>query len=117
MLDRYSVAIRWRGFCFFLAGLIIVLFNILTSPTAQAEGSRSLYPSTYPANGARANLDLQSGTTTNPNRYVNKVRRSTFLYVYAQAGEYILLGSSNIGANYDNGDVFIYNPKRLYKNQ
>ncbi len=117
MLDRYLIAIRWRGFCFFLAGLIIALFNILTSPTAQAEGSRSLYPASYPTTcgtgsgqGCRANLDLQSGTTTNPNRYVNKVRRSTFLYVYAQAGEYILLGSSNIGANYDNGDVFIYNP-------
>ncbi|RUQ36707.1 MAG: hypothetical protein EKK71_07275 [Candidatus Competibacteraceae bacterium] len=111
MLDRYSVAIRWRGFCFFLAGLIIVLFNILTSPTAQAEGSRSLYPASYPTTcgtgsgqGCRANLDIQPG-----NRYVNRVNRLTFIYVYAEANEYILVGSSNRTAD-GKGVISIYNP-------
>ena len=112
MLDRYSVAIRWRGFCFFLAGLIIVLFNILTSPTAQAEGSRSLYPASYPTTcgtgsgqGCRANLDIQPG-----NKYVNRVNRLTFIYVYAEANEYILVGSSNRTAS-NTGIIRIYNPQ------
>lgn len=70
---------------------------------AYPEGSRSLYPSAYPGGGSRANLDFQPGQL-----YMGKVRRSGFLYVYAQAGEYILLGSRNRS---DGGDVFIYNPQ------
>ncbi|KAA1194376.1 hypothetical protein F0M18_02800 [Pseudohalioglobus sediminis] len=76
-----------------------------------AEGSRSLYPASYPsgnrAEGARADMDLQGSQF-----YVNRVRRQTFLYVYAQAGEYILLGSSNIGlASGHGGDINVYDPQ------
>ncbi|HTH11402.1 MAG TPA: hypothetical protein VMA55_17670, partial [Acidovorax sp.] len=80
---------------------------------AWAEGSRTLYPSTYPTSGGtcantfnrgcRANLDLQPG-----NRYVGKIHRRTFLYVYAEAGEYVLLGSSNRTTG---GDILVYNPQ------
>ena len=80
---------------------------------AWAEGSRTLYPSTYPTGagtcantlnrGCRANLDLQPGT-----KYVGKVQRRTFLYVYAEAGEYVLLGSSNRATG---GDILVYNPQ------
>jgi hypothetical protein len=84
------------------------------SKLALAEGSRNLYPASYPAtgnvaNGARANLDLQPG-----NRYVNRVNRLGFIYVYAEAGEYILLGSSNIGtAGGLGGNVNVYNPQNF----
>lgn len=77
---------------------------------AVAEGSRSLYPASYPsanrAEGARADLDLQGSQF-----YVDRVRRRTFLYVYAQAGEYVLFGSSNIGTSGGHGgDVNVYDP-------
>lgn len=90
-----------------------MLLVLGTAPTAWAEGSRTLYPSTYPTGsgtcantldrGCRANLDLQPG-----NRYVGKVQRRTFLYVYAEAGEYVLLGSSNRTTG---GDILVYNPQ------
>ncbi|MDA8523247.1 hypothetical protein [Acidovorax sp. NCPPB 4044] len=80
---------------------------------AHAEGSRTLYPGSYPTaggtcanaatRGCRANLDLQPG-----NRYANRVQRRTFLYVYAEAGEYLLLGSSNRAAG---GDILVYRPQ------
>lgn len=75
----------------------------------RAEGSRTLYPSTYPSacgaapgQGCRSNLDLQPAE-----KYVGKVLRRTFLYVYAQQGEYILLGSRNRDAG---GDIRVYDP-------
>lgn len=83
-----------------ISGLFTLLVG-LGFQTAHAEGSRSLYPSGI--SGSRANLDLQPG-----NRYVGKVHRVTFLYVYAQAGEYILLGSSNRSGS---GDILVYNPQ------
>ena len=36
------------------------------------------------------------------------MRRSGFLYVYAQAGEYIVLGSRNRS---NGGDINVYNPQ------
>ncbi|MEM1111829.1 MAG: hypothetical protein AAGI11_07970 [Pseudomonadota bacterium] len=83
-----------------LAGAAVVL--CLPSAELAAEGSRSLHPASYPAAGARSNLDLQSG------RYVNRISRRAFNYVYAEAGEYILLGSSNLGSS---GDIDVYNPQ------
>lgn len=88
---------------------LVILFAL--SGLARAEGSRSLYPASYPsasvAAGARANLDLQPSQS-----YVNRVIRRGFIYVYAEAGEYILLGSSNIGtAAGFGGDVNVYNPQ------
>ena len=76
---------------------------------ALAEGSRSLYPSGYEAahpDEGRANLDL-TGTGT---VYLNVVPRRTFIYVYAQAGEHLLLGSRNRTAN-NVGDISVYNPQ------
>lgn len=92
-------------------GILAALASVVVP--AWAEGSRTLYPATYPTSagtcantlnrGCRANLDLQPGT-----RYVGKVQRRTFLYVYAEAGEYVLLGSRNRSAG---GDILVYNPQ------
>ncbi len=76
---------------------------ILFSGVAHGEGSRSLYPASYPASGSRANLDLQPGQ-----HYMNRVLRRGFNYVYAEAGEYIVLGSSNIA---NGGDIDLYWPQ------
>lgn len=94
----------------FAVGLLLT-GSLYFSP-AWAEGSRSLYPSTYPGTttcgtgvnqGCRANLDIQPSQS-----YVGKIKRLTFLYVYAQANEYILLGSRNRN---NGGDIYIYNPQ------
>lgn len=89
-----------------------ILTALLFTSAVRAEGSRTLYPASYPTSGGtcanaanrgcRANLDLQPG-----NYYVGKVNRRTFLYVYARAGEYVLLGSSNRS---DGGDILVYAP-------
>jgi len=76
------------------------------SPALHAEGSRNLYPPDYDTLGpraARANLDLQP-----TQQYLERVRRRGFNYVYVEAGEYLLLGSSNIG---NGGDVRVFNPQ------
>jgi uncharacterized repeat protein (TIGR01451 family) len=80
----------------------------LSSAPAFAEGSRSLYPATYPATGSRADLDLTLDATPATAPYVGVTNRRQFIYVYAKAGEYILLGSSNRGAG---GDIFVFNPQ------
>ncbi len=67
----------------------------------QAEGSRNLYPATV--TGFRANLEWRNSFYGN-----NFIRRQTLLKVYAEAGEFILLGSSAVGIG--NGDIRIYNP-------
>ena len=76
---------------------------LVGSSTAVAEGSRTLFPATYPAAGARAPMDV-----TNDNAYAGVARNRQFLYVYAQAGEMILLGSRNRSSG---GDVFVYDPQ------
>ena len=93
------------------SSFISLLFLLTLSALTHAEGSRSLYPASYPAasvaTGARANLDLQPSQY-----YVNRIIRRGFVYVYAEQGEYILLGSSNIGtAAGFGGDVQVYNPQ------
>lgn len=96
---------RWLG----SLALLLCTWGYWMQP-AQAEGSRSLYPST--ATGSRANLEWRSisssryGPTTPVD---NSLARRTLLQVYAQAGEYILLGSSSVGTN--SGDIFIYGSK------
>ena len=85
-----------------LASLVGMALAIASS-VAVAEGSRQLYPSSYPGSGSRANLDLQDN-----GRYMDRVNRLGFVYVYAQANEYITVGSSNIGSG---GDVNIYLPQ------
>ncbi len=70
---------------------------------AHAEGSRNLYPTNT---GSRANLEWR----TNSYGAGNFVIRRTLLKVYANAGEYILLGSSAVTSG---GDILVYNPSRV----
>ena len=92
----------WAGAMARLAGLVLVI----SSGAIFAEGSRTLYPSTYPAAGFRGELDLTGAV----NKYAGVTARRQFVYVYANAGEYILLGSSNRSTN-TNADIFVYNPQ------
>ncbi len=71
--------------------------------SAFAEGSRTLYPSTYNAAGSRGVLDASNATN-----FAGVAAGNQFLYVYARAGENILLGSRNRS---NGGDVFVYNPQ------
>ncbi|MCE3001944.1 MAG: hypothetical protein LW860_04460 [Xanthomonadaceae bacterium] len=89
------------GFGLVLAGIAAVL-----GPTgeARADGSRDLFPPGYV--GSRANLDLQPAQV-----YLGVVRRRTFIYVYAQAGEYILLGSSNRIDGNTAGNIQVFDPQ------
>ena len=82
----------------------VVVASALVAGEAWAEGSRSLYPATYNSAGARANADV-SGSGS---KYVGQVARRTFLYVYAETGEYILTGSRNRS---NGGDIRIFNPR------
>jgi uncharacterized repeat protein (TIGR01451 family) len=75
-----------------------------TASAAHAEGSRNLFPAGY--TGSRANLDLQPAQV-----YVGAVRRRTFVYVFAQSGEYLLLGSSNRIDGNTAGNIRVYNPQ------
>ena len=75
---------------------------------ALAEGSRTLFPASYPAAGFRADLDLTLDATPATLPYAGVTARRQFVYVYANAGEYILLGSSNRA---DGGDILVYNPQ------
>lgn len=87
------------GFAFVLACAALA-----AAPAARADGSRFLYPATY--TDFRANLDLQPAQA-----YVGVVRRRTFIYVYAQAGEYIMLGSSNRIDGNASGNIQVFNPQ------
>jgi len=75
--------------------------------SAHAEGSRSLYPSL--ATGNRANIEWRNSN------YANLVKRRTILKVYANAGEYILLGSSAVGVTLGatSGDIRVYDPNTV----
>ena len=87
--------------------LLGILFGVIGwNGHAYAEGSRSLYPQTYPAGGYRADLDLEPNLAP----YIGEVTSSTFLYVYAQAGEYIVLGSRNRS---NGGNINVYNPQNF----
>src|SRR5690606_3779695 len=71
---------------------IATFLTPFASQVAHAEGSRSLHPAgASDATGARGMMSTSS-TTYFPGSTVN-LRQ--FLYVYAQEGEYILLGSRN----------------------
>ncbi len=69
---------------------------------ALSEGSRNLYPSTAPGGATRANLEWRT------NFYGGIVLRRTLLKVYANQGEYILLGSSAEGVG--SGNIQVFNP-------
>ncbi|GBE90456.1 lamin tail domain-containing protein [Nostoc cycadae] len=80
-------------------GLSLLALSVC-SQTVRAEGSRTLYPSG--ATGNRANIEWRNST------YGNLVQRRTLLKVYAQAGEYILMGSSAVKVN--SGNIRVFNP-------
>jgi uncharacterized repeat protein (TIGR01451 family) len=96
-------------FMFFLLALLGV-------SRAYAEGSRTLYPVDQPCapnsqgGSCRANLEWRTS------RYANgTLDRRTLLYVYAQAGENILMGSSGmpgtgLSASSTSSDIVVYNP-------
>lgn len=82
---------------------LAVLLGLGASGAALAEGSRTLHPATGPGStGNRGVMDLSNGL------YAGVARQRQFLYVYAQAGEVILLGSRNRS---NGGDVLVYNPQ------
>ena len=104
MLNRYrNCAIHLRSWVLF-ATLIGVFFAAIP-PHAAAEGSIDL---TREDQGARANLEWRTSS------YGDIMRRRTLLKVYAQAGEYILLGSSAVAvpdlAGGGRGDIRVYAP-------
>ncbi|MDM9581441.1 lamin tail domain-containing protein [Nostoc sp. GT001] len=89
-----------------LSGLALLLCYLnFGIPSAQAEGSRTLYPNSASVGSSRANLEWRTDT------YGGLVLRRTLLKVYANKDEYILLGSSAVGVN--NGNVRVYNPGRV----
>lgn len=109
ILNKYLVAIaqplnRHRWISSSLAVLLCTLGYGVRS--VQAEGSRTLYPST--ATGFRANTEWATNTYGPAS---NSLLRRTLLKVYANAGEYILVGSSAVGVG--SGDILIYNPNRV----
>ncbi|AUN93848.1 hypothetical protein C0099_02170 [Pseudazoarcus pumilus] len=79
---------------------------------AHAEGSRSLYPADYESNSGRTRAALRVDPD---DHYFDSIPDTHFLYVYAEAGEYILVGSRNrIDADEDgrgDRDIRIYNPQ------
>ncbi len=86
-----------------LAAATALLALAAVPGTVHAEGSRTLFPATYPATRARASMDLSGDT-----QYVGQVNRRQFLYVYARAGEYILLGSRNRLNTGAGGDIRVW---------
>ncbi|WP_395791875.1 hypothetical protein [Aquimonas sp.] len=87
----------------FLLATLAGAAALFGSATTLAEGSRTLFPASYPVAGARAPMDVIDNNT-----YAGVARNRQFLYVYAQAGELILLGSRNRD---NGGDIFVYNPQ------
>ncbi|BAT54767.1 unknown protein [Nostoc sp. NIES-3756] len=86
--------------------LLLCIWGYWMQP-AQAEGSRNLYPSG--ASGSRANLEWRN------ENFANLIKRRTLLKVYANAGEYILVGSSAVSVNSatvanTTGDIYVYDP-------
>ena len=71
-------------------------------PQAQAEGSRDMFPTG--AQGNRGHIVWRSSSRSG-------FRTRTLLRVFAQQGEYILMGSSAVGV--DQGDVELYLPGAL----
>jgi hypothetical protein len=93
-----------------LFSTLAVLVMLPAAPLA-AEGSVTLYPADASA-PYRANLEWRSATygSTDSPRF-NLLRR-TLLKLYAEEGEYILLGSSGVGAGGtpNSGDIRVFVP-------
>lgn len=90
--------------CWITSLIGLILFICIFSSfkwLVYAEGSRTLFPSGITGN--RANIEWRNSFFGD-----NFLRRRTLLKVYAEVGEVILVGSSSVGV--DNGDIQIYNP-------
>ena len=72
--------------------------------TAQAEGTRTLHPAT--GTGSTGNRGVMDATTT-ATAAAGVAYQRQFTYVYARAGEVILLGQRNRN---NGGDIFVYDP-------
>jgi uncharacterized repeat protein (TIGR01451 family) len=95
---------RWKLY------LLLPLSWVSFSLPAAAEGSRNLYPSTSPSTAFRANTEWRNDF------YGSIVKRRTLFKVYAQQGEYILMGSSAVGitgSNGQKGDIWVYKPNTV----
>lgn len=79
----------------------LLMLALLICGHATAEGTRTLHPAG--ANGERGVMDVSDSSF-----FANVARGRQFLYVYARAGEYILLGSRNRS---NGGDAFVYDPQ------
>ncbi|MBE5316192.1 MAG: hypothetical protein H4O13_12420, partial [Xanthomonadales bacterium] len=91
-----------------IVSLFFLCLALCVPLAASAEGSRNLYPSGAEAiaGSGRGNLDVSDPASS----YLNVVRRRGFIYVYAQAGERILVGSRNRTAD-GIGIIQVYNPQ------
>ncbi|RLQ22531.1 hypothetical protein DWB85_05955 [Seongchinamella sediminis] len=80
----------------------------------QAEGSRNLYPAGYESLDGRTRAALRVDPD---DQYFDAIPDTHFIYVYAEAGEYILLGSRNrIDADSSgrgDRDIRLYNPQNF----
>ncbi|MDZ7703734.1 MAG: hypothetical protein U5L04_04520 [Trueperaceae bacterium] len=101
--------------CGAFGALVTLALLGLFGSIANAEGSRSLYPADYTTNfpnGDRAWFEWTDDTY-----YNDLVKRRTLLYVYAEAGEVLFLGSSSQGIESDDvtntasGDIYVYENK------
>ena len=80
--------------------IAVCTFGTAIEPV-RAEGSRDLFPSDAPANANRGNI-LWRGDSAGGSK------RRTLLRVFANQGEYILVGSSAVGVG--SGNIEIYDP-------
>ncbi len=97
-----------------IAGLAMTILALAAASPAYAEGSRDLYPSTYPAGGSRANLEWR---TSSYGPAGSGLIRRTLLQVYVEQDEFILMGStavsSTLGLARGVGDILIYAPGQV----
>ncbi len=98
---------RWLGSL--LNVLIVLILCLSTFTTAFAEGSKNLYPGSSPAGSARGNIEWR---TSSYGPAGSTIYRRTLLKVFANTGEYILMGSTAVGvtSGATTGDILVYNP-------
>lgn len=92
----------------------LTLVSVLNPGIAHAEGSRNLYPAGYEAFDGRTRAALRVDPD---DLYLGAIPDTHFLYVYAEEGEYILVGSRN-RIDADNSgrgdrDIRIFNPQNF----
>ena len=91
-------ASAWRRW---VRRLCLATATFALASVAQAEGTRTLHPSG--ATGNRGVMDVTADST-----FAGVAVSRQFLYVYAQAGEVILLGSRNRD---NGGNIYVFNPR------